>query len=79
MHSISLQCSIYFLSATITHLTSKTVLILRDEYRKPRTWSWESHMGIPTSKGEREMEREIRTTLPRVETLSSKEENFETW
>lgn len=55
------------------------MLILRDEYRKPRTWSWVSHMGIPTSKREREKEREIRTTLPRVVTLSSKEENFETW
>lgn len=36
-------------------------------------------MGIPTSEREREKEREIRTTLPRVATLSSKEENFETW
>lgn len=34
--------------------------------------------GIPTSKRGREKEREIRTTLPRAVTLSSKEENLET-
>lgn len=35
--------------------------------------------GIPTSKSgrEKEKEREIRTTLPRAVTLSSKEENPE--
>lgn len=37
----------------------------------------ESH-GNPYPRGRGEG-REIRTTLPRVATLSSKEENFETW